>query len=227
MLARTAVVIGMLLVASPAAQGEGVASAAQGEGVAGAATTQGKGEARADAQGEDKGEARADAKLSNRAQAQGDPPRLWEFSFGTSQLFSGQLVEDLSIDQELLPTTSALFIGERLIARRWSLVGLFNLPLTPTRRVVDGELRSEFAAPSLAFGATWTPLMWGFMDKSRFEIQLALVGGGVLKPGGDIFPLTAVRLRLLQDEGFALYLGAAFAFRVDTLALIYGVGHRF
>jgi len=150
----------------------------------------------------------------------------WELSFGTSQLFSSGFLED---DQqgETLPTTSALFISEYFFSKRWGFVALFNLPLTPERTLRNGEVISRFAAPTLAAGLEWTPLSWDVREASRLEVQFALMGGAVLAPSGRFFPLSALRLHLLQNEGFALYVGTAFAFRLDTLALIYGIGHRF
>ena len=165
------------------------------------------------------------AKEKNKATKRASLVRDWEFSFGTSQLFNAPNTE-LEL-KNALPTTSALFIAERFMSQHFGLVGLFNLPLTAERQIVDGELIARFAAPSVALGGTWTPLAWDFRETSRFEIQFALMGGAVLAPRGRFFPLMAARLHLLQDEGFALYAGTAFAVRVDTLALIYGIGHRF
>ncbi len=164
-------------------------------------------------------------KRLNRVEVQGEPTNV-EVSFGTSQLFDSE--QELTPGADILPTTSALFIGEYALSMRWNVVGFFNLPLSSNRTITeDGRLKERFAAPALAVGALWTPLIWDFRPTSRLELQTALLGGWVTQRNGRFFPLGAVRLHMVQDEGFALYVGTAVAFRIDTAALIYGVGHRF
>jgi hypothetical protein len=64
---------------------------------------------------------------------------------------------------------------------------------------------------------------------SRLELQLAARAGVTIgsSSGDVVVPLAAGRLHFANQAGFALYLGAAFAFRRDTVALLYGIGHRF
>ncbi len=150
---------------------------------------------------------------------------LLEISFGTAQIFATPEL-DLAT-KELLPTTSALFIGEWFFWRSVGLVTLLNLPLSTAKSIRNNQVIESFSPPTLAVGLSWAPVSWAFRETSRFEMQLALLGGALLASDGRLFPLAAFRLRLLQNEGFALYLGAAFAFRVESSALIYGVGHRF
>jgi len=152
-------------------------------------------------------------------------PKLFEISFGTSQMFNTYL--DKLGDEELLPTTSALFLAEYKILSMIGLVAIFNLPLEPFRKIVNGQLESSFAAPSTAFGFSWIPIRWFFKKNLYLETQLGLLGGLVIKKNAVFFPLTAFRIHLVEESGFTIYLGSALAFRLDTTSFIYGIGHRF
>jgi hypothetical protein len=103
-----------------------------------------------------------------------------------------------------------------------------NLPLGSARTVlVDGTIKDEYAPASTLLGLVGTVARWDIRRNSRLEIQLGALAGRVLVSDGRYFPLTVARVHILQNQGFGLYIGTAFAFRVDTLALIYGAGHRF
>lgn len=154
-----------------------------------------------------------------------------EVTFGTAQLFNRESVstDSGSVDGEVIPVSSALLMTEWLFMPQLSLVGLATLPLEEQAVLVDGELRYEFAAPSLALGVRGT--LYGFQAfwDSTVELQLAAFGGRTLgsSSGDRFFPLLAGRLHVRTREGFALYIGGAYAFERVTAALIYGIGHRF
>ena len=154
-----------------------------------------------------------------------------EVTFGSSQLFNHQsiLAKSGRVESEIIPVTSALLMLEYLAHPRISVIQLFNLPLTTQKTVVDGQLREEFVAPSVALGARVTALSFEVFAESHLELQFAALGGFTLgsRSGDVVFPLAASRIHFSNGSGFALYLGTAFAFRKDTVALLYGIGHRF
>lgn len=154
-----------------------------------------------------------------------------EVTFGSAQLFNHQsiLAKSGRVEREIIPVTSALLMFEWLAHSRVSVLSMFILPLTTQKTVVDGQLREEFVAPSIALGARVTALSFEVFAASHLELQVAALAGVTLgsSSGDVVFPLGAGRVHFSNPGGFALYLGTAFAFRKDTVALLYGIGHRF
>lgn len=169
------------------------------------------------------------APASCRPPAPSGEQRL-EVTFGSAQLFNHQSVLSAGrIEEQIVPVTSALFMVEWLLHDRLSLLTLFNLPLTTQKTVVDGMIQEEFVAPSVALGLRVSALRFDVFAGSRLEVQLAALGGVTVgsTSGDQIFPLAAGRFHFASSGGFALYLGGAFAFQRDTVAILYGIGHRF
>lgn len=154
-----------------------------------------------------------------------------EITFGSSQLFDHQslLTNSGRVERRVIPISSALLMIEWLFHERFSVLSLFNLPLTTAKVVANGESREEFVAPSLALGVRASLLRIQVFKASHLELQAAALGGLTLgSTSGDVvFPLAAGRIHFSNPRGFALYLGSAFAFRKDTVAVLYGIGYRF
>jgi len=178
------------------------------------------------------GSARAEAPTPSPAPAAPIEERQTiEVTFGSAQLFNHQsiLAKSGHVEREIIPVSSALLMFEWLFHDRFSMLSLFNLPLTTQKTVVDGQVREEFVAPSLALGARVAALRLEVFAQSRLELQLAALCGLTLgsRSGDLVFPLAAGRIHFSNQRGFALYVGTAFALRKDTVALLYGIGHRF
>ncbi len=163
-----------------------------------------------------------------------DPEDLFEFSFGSSLLYVEQpLLDGYSAvqDSRVLPVPSVLILAEWLIRPRWTLAALLNLPTGPIRVLSeDGHSYSEEASSAVvAVGGAYIPFQVRLNKKSLFQPQLGLMLGRSLNHSEQdtFFPLAVTRLHLHSGTGFSMYFGAAFAGRRDTLAFIYGVGHRF
>jgi hypothetical protein len=172
----------------------------------------------------------ADAGRQAAATAHADQHVL-EVTFGSAQLFNRQSVVTKSgrVEEQVIPVSSALLMVEWLFHRRLSLLSLFNLPLDTQKTVIDDQVREEFVAPSLSLGVRVSALSVEVFAASRLELQLAALAGVTIgsSSGDAVFPLAATRLHFANQQGFALYIGGAFAFRRDTVALLYGIGHRF
>lgn len=178
------------------------------------------------------------ANLARAQEARPEPPpappprpHVLEVTFGASQLFNRQsiITKNGVVEEQVIPVSAALLMVEWLFHLRLSLLGLFNLPLDTQKVVIDGEAREEFVAPSLGLGVRGSALSVEVFAASRLELQLAALAGVTIgsSSGDVIFPLAAGRLHFHNQSGFALYLGGAYAFRRDTVALLYGIGHRF
>ncbi len=161
-----------------------------------------------------------------------DQGHVIEVSFGNAQLFIEQplLAEQADSGRTaVIPVSAALLMVEWLALPRLSVVTLFNMPLESDRRFVDGQLRESFAAPALATGVRWSPISVPVFRQARAELQLAaLVGTTIGSQDEDFFfPLLAGRTHIRSRGGASIFLGASWAFAKETLAVIYGVGHRF
>ena len=151
-----------------------------------------------------------------------------EFTFGQSMLIVDQALFGQA-EERILPVQSALFLGEYLWKPRLSVAGFVNVPTTPIRHLVAGDIVEEHSAGAMALGLGWAPIHPQVSEKAWFKPQLAGFAGRTFRStsGDQFFPMAALKLNLTTAEGFTMYAGSAYAFREDTLAVIYGVGHRF
>jgi hypothetical protein len=164
-----------------------------------------------------------------------EPAEEWQVDDGTVievALGGTQLVAPASLESDLtevVATQTSMFLVEWYMHYRWHLAAWFNLPTAPRISFVDGEPVQEFVPPALALGVIWVPLTIPFSKKRhRFELHAGLFTGAVLRiPGGNFFALAAVRAYVLHESDFGVYVGAAAAPRLDTAALLYGIGYRF
>ena len=76
----------------------------------------------------------------------------WEVSLGTTQMFFGWYDEDSS----QVPTSSATLILSRELIGGLSAWGVFNLPLTPNKRVTaEGVIEDTITLPTLMLGLSY------------------------------------------------------------------------
>ena len=154
---------------------------------------------------------------------------LLEFSFGQSHLFIPPDVAPQGVPVVTLPTSASLLLGELLLSQRFAVATIFNIPNGPQKTVVDGKTIDEKIAMAVAAGVRVSPVGFDLRKDAHLELQLAAFVGQTF--GGTAqsitFPMLAGRLHLSRPDGFAMYLGASWTFRKDTLALFYGGGHRF
>lgn len=149
---------------------------------------------------------------------------LWELSFGTTQLFEGWFGES-----ELnLPVSSATLMLSRQLGEHVNLWAIFNLPLVPSQEVQpDGSTRLTRSAPVFLAGASLILFNTKLSKSNRLSADLGLYGGKILRKAGPYFPLSALRFNILKGQDTTIYLGLSASVGVDTLGLVYGVGHRF
>lgn len=158
-------------------------------------------------------------------------PTRVEFSFGSAELFTRQSVTDPGgiVRQRVIPITALTVFGEYLLHPRVSVIAQFLLPLEPESTLVDGELSVTYVPPALSGGLRGTVVGLYVMTETVLEAQLFLLGGSTFADlSNDAFyPTLGWRAHLRDEGGFTMYIGTSFAFRQNTTALIYGVGHRF
>lgn len=150
-----------------------------------------------------------------------------EVALGGTQLFApSTLGSDV---ENVVPTQTAMLLVEWYMHYRWHLALWFNLPTAPRISFVEGELIQSYVPPALALGVIWVPLTVPFSQKRhRIELHAGLFGGVVVSiNNGNFFAIGAIRAYLLHESDFGVYIGAAAAPRLDTAALLYGIGYRF
>ena len=155
-----------------------------------------------------------------------DDGTVIEIALGGTQLFAP---ESLGSDiDRVVATQTSMLLFEWFMHYRWHLAVWFNLPTAPRISFENDELVERYIPPALATGLIWVPLSIPFAKKRhRFELQAGLFAGAVLSLDGNFFAIGAIRAYLLHESDFGLYIGAAAAPRLDTAALLYGIGYRF
>ena len=155
-----------------------------------------------------------------------------EFSFGSSLFFVEQPLWDRQLQDnniQVMPVSSVLILGEYLFNPRWSFGTMLNIPTTTKRYLVDDVVVEEYSASSVGAGVTYKPIVRSILnDQVSFRLQTGLlVGYGINSSDYRFFPIAVVRPSLATPKGFSMYLGSAFSFQVETIALIYGVSQLF
>lgn len=161
------------------------------------------------------------------------PPRL-ELSFGSGLLFVEQaFVSDglpNQTQQRVVPVPSWLLLGEYMWTPRWSTAVMLNVPLSTVRRLdPDGEIYEEHSAAAAGIGAAFSPVNLSVLTHATFRPQVAVLVSRTINDleKNVFFPLVVTRMVLVSPSGTSLYGGVAYAFQEETLALVYGIGHRF
>jgi len=152
-----------------------------------------------------------------------------EFSFGSSLLIREQALAGQDFTR-IVPVPSVLMLGEFLVTPRVSIASFLNVPTgTATEFQEDGSVIEHHASAAVALGVGLAPGLLPISERAWFKPQLAAFGGRAIRStsGTTWFPLAAVKLNVVTEDGFTMYGGASFAFSRNTAALIYGVGHRF
>ena len=153
-----------------------------------------------------------------------------EISFGQSLLY---LKTDPSVNDDTrsrsLPMSSALFLGEWLLNRDFAYLSAITIPLTTQQTLVNGQLYHRKSSPTVSFGGRWSAFGFSASEETRCELQVAAMLGRTFNTdlSGRFFPTVGSRIIFLKNDGFSLYAGTTWSFTLETLALIYGVGHRF
>lgn len=127
----------------------------------------------------------------------------------------------------VLPTTSALFIGERLWGERWSTIVGFNLPLETQEFIVDGQLVEEVAAKVMSVGQAVRFFSFAFTERSTLSIQFSVLASVIFGEPVEVTPTTGMRVHLATDQGFSMYIGGLASYGLKGSVLLYGVSQRF
>ncbi len=157
-----------------------------------------------------------------------------EISFGASLLDIDDAFKVKETDSgkyRRYPVNSALFLFEWLAFERIGFPAMLNIPFG-SRKVVEGdEEKEENVATAAGAGIAWTPFIFETFNEASLGTQFGLLACSTINTtsnkGNYLFPLSCLRLMILTKDGFSLYAGVSYAVKKDSIALMYGVGHRF
>jgi len=155
----------------------------------------------------------------------------FEVSFGQSMMFMNDTDRQDILDREkvAIPTSSALLLVDFIYSYKFSFPIFFNLPLTSQKFIVDGEETVESASPVFGFGLNYSLLQIDLKTNLTAILSSAILAGMAINKNKSykVFPMIALELSLLKQDGFLMYLGVERTIGLDVIALFYGVGQRF
>jgi hypothetical protein len=152
----------------------------------------------------------------------------WEVSFGTTQMFVGWYEKGSSP----VPTASATLILSRRVFEDFALWAVFNLPLTPNKRVTEeGVLTDTQTPPTFMLGASYELISYTLGRHKSVGLDVGFSAGRPLTLEGQVFPVGAMRVKLLRNEDSTIYVGVTtspYNPEGDLVwGIIYGMGTRF
>ncbi len=155
----------------------------------------------------------------------------FELSFGQSILFisNSDQVDLLAKSAIVIPTSSILLFSEFRTLNKVKIPIFCNIPVSAKQFIVDNQIISEHASASYGTGVQFRIFNLEILSKSYMEMEF----GPMLSMGNDqkgnlwASPFLAGRLRIRKGENFVMYMGATYAFGINTAGLIYGTGTIF
>lgn len=155
----------------------------------------------------------------------------FELSFGQSLLFisSSKQADIASNSAIVLPTSAVLFSLEFRPEKRMRIPVFFNLAKESKQFLVNGQIISEKASPTLGTGALFNVLNFKIDKNSKIEFELGPLVSCLIdtKNSVRIAPVLAGRIKILRGENFLMYLGTSYSFGINAMGLLYGTGSAF
>lgn len=152
----------------------------------------------------------------------------WEVSIGSTQMFIGSYEKG----SYPVPTGSATFILSRRVYESFALWAVFNLPLTPNRRLTEeGLLVESVTPPSFLLGASYELVTHKISDTKSLGLDVGASVGHPITLEGQFFPVGAFRLKFVKDKDSTIYAGVTTSPYNPEGDLVWGVisgmGYRF
>jgi hypothetical protein len=136
----------------------------------------------------------------------------FELSFGQSLLFISSSKQTTIATNEaiVLPTSAVLLSVEFRPEKRMRIPVFFNLAKESKQFIVNGQIVSEKASPTIGTGALFNVL--NLIDTKK-SVRFA--------------PILAARIKILRGENFIMYLGTSYSIGINAMGLLYGTGSAF
>jgi hypothetical protein len=155
----------------------------------------------------------------------------FELSFGQSLLFISSSKQTTIATNEaiVLPTSAVLLSVEFRPEKRMRIPVFFNLAKESKQFIVNGQIVSEKASPTIGTGALFNVLNFKIDKNSRIEVEAGPLISCLIdtKKSVRFAPILAARIKILRGENFIMYLGTSYSIGINAMGLLYGTGSAF
>ncbi|MEM1324633.1 MAG: hypothetical protein AAGI23_01705 [Bacteroidota bacterium] len=157
--------------------------------------------------------------------------RLFELSFGQKILFiSDSKVTEIRQDEAIVvPTSSVLLFAQFRPDKKLRIPVFFNLPIESKEFLVDGEIISERASPSLGTGLEYGLFEIPISNVAKLEFEVGYIYSVLFDENRKMrsSQLLLSRIRLQKGENLIMFLGGSYSLDVDSYGILFGTGTAF
>jgi energy-converting hydrogenase Eha subunit E len=154
-----------------------------------------------------------------------------EISFGQSLLFASysKSLNVLTQAAIVIPTSSILIFAVFRPIKRLHIPLFCNIPTESKQYLINGVLTNERANPTIGTGVELKMFDVKLAAAAKIEFNIAALGTSLLtKTRKFVFaPMSAFRLRIVQNNNFVMYLGTSYSYGINTWGIIFGTGYIF
>lgn len=155
----------------------------------------------------------------------------FELSLGHTLLFisSSKLEEIRTKEAVIVPTNAILIFAEFLPDRRVRIPLFVNIPTQTKQFIVNNQLVSERASPTLGVGIEFKCFGLPIGKKGTVEFEAGPLASFLLSENNVIrfAPILAGRLRFIKNKDFVLYMGSSYSIGIDAVGILFGTGYIF
>jgi hypothetical protein len=155
----------------------------------------------------------------------------FEFSFGQSLLFisNSKQVNIKNQAAVIIPTNAILFFAEFRPQKKLRIPVFLNLATETKQFVVNGQIVSERASPTLGTGVTFKLFQITIDSTSRVEFEAGPLASVLINTNKHlrVAPIIAGRFRIMRGPNFVMYAGVSYSIGINALGLLYGTGTVF
>ena len=155
----------------------------------------------------------------------------FELSLGQSILFvSDSKLQDIQTEEAVIvPTNAKLFFAELRPDKKLRIPIFFNLPTESRQYIINGELVSKRASPTLGAGLQYRAFRLPIGKKSAVEFEAGPLASVLIDQNKSLrfAPIVAGRFRFVKNEDMVLYIGSSYSIGIDAFGMLFGIGYVF
>lgn len=155
----------------------------------------------------------------------------FELSFGQTLLFisNGKQINIKNQAAVIIPTNAILFFAEFRPQKKMRIPVFINLATESKQFVVNGQIVSERASPTLGTGVTFNLFQIHMDSTSRIEFEAGPLASVLFNTNNQlrVAPVLAGRFRIVRGQNFVMYAGLSYSIGINALGLLYGTGTVF
>lgn len=155
----------------------------------------------------------------------------FELSLGQSILFvSDSKLQDIQTEEAVIvPTNAKLFFAELRPDKKLRIPIFFNLPTESRQYIINGELVSKRASPTLGAGLQYRAFRLPIGKKSAVEFEAGPLASVLIDQNKSLrfAPIVAGRFRFVRNEDMVIYIGSSYSVGIDAFGMLFGIGYVF